>query len=601
MLRGTAAGVAATGFAGTAVAQGPSDRKLVGLRADSAFGLARQSADEVHHELDFGDIGKVLVGTFPEQAVDGLQNSPHVKYVEDDARAQALQTTPWGVERVGGDSVHDAGETGAGGSIAIVDTGVQVDHETLEVVGGEAFGTTCSDCPEPYGDDNGHGTHCAGTAVAPDNGVGVVGVSLDSALYSVKVLDANGGGDFGDVAAGIEWAADQGIDVISLSLGGPSHVQALQDACQYAVNQGSLVVAAAGNDGCCDSVGYPAAYDSVVAVSSTNDGDDISSFSSRGPEVDIAAPGSDIYSTYINNSYDTLSGTSMACPHVAGAAAHLMADGDSNTEARDRLFETAEDVGLSGNEGGHGLLDAEAAVLGDADPPDPELSVSTNSATGIGTSSATLNGSLDDLGDASSADVYFEWGEAGGSLPNATSAQTLSSTGSFDDEIDGLTEGTDYEFRAVAESAEDDDAGSTQSFTTDTSGGCFITTATSGEGETLNSLRRFRDESMAATPMGRGMVGLYYRISPPIAETLAENPESRTARATRKLVEACASLSDEQDATDSRVKSASLGVALTGLYAVGIAAGAGGHAGIRTKEAIAGATRGLLRGASTDG
>ncbi|WP_255194048.1 S8 family serine peptidase [Natronobeatus ordinarius] len=585
VLRTTAAGVAATGITGTAVARGPPERKIVGLTADTPFGLARRAADEIDHELDFDDIGKAVVGRFPDEAIEGLERNPNVRYVEDDQEAFALQTVPWGVDRVGGDVLHQGGETGAGGSIAIIDTGVQVDHESLDVDGGAAFGTSCSTCPEPYGDDNGHGTHCAGTAVAPDNGVGVVGVSLDSELYAVKVLDSFGGGNFGDVAAGIEWTADQGIDVASLSLGGSSHVQALEDACEYAVSQGTLVVAAAGNDGCCDNVGYPAAYDSVIAVSSTDDNDNISSFSSRGPEVEIAAPGSNIYSTYLNDSYDTLSGTSMACPHVAGAAAHLMGNGMSNTEARQQLQNTAEDIGLSGNEQGYGLLDAEAAVLGD--PPEPELSVSTNSATGVGETSATLNGSLDDLGDATSAEVSFEWGEVGSGFPNATAPETLTATGSFSETLSGLTEGVDYEFRAVAETTDDADTGLTQSFTTDSDdGGCFITTATAGEGHTLNSLRRFRDESMAATPMGRGLVGLYYRISPPIADTLAEHPESLTARTTRKIVDLCASLSDSQAETDSAVESASIGVALTALYAVGILVGAGGHAGIRARELV---------------
>ena len=587
ILRGIAAGTAATGIAGKATAQGPPERKIVGLTADAPPGLARQAANEVHHELDFDDIGKAVVGKFPEPAIEGLQNNPNVRYVEDDQEAFALQTVPWGVDRVGGDVLHANGETGAGASIAILDTGVQVDHESLNVAGGATFGTSCGSCPEPYGDDQGHGTHCAGTAVAPDNGVGVVGVSLDSDLYSVKVLDSSGGGSFADIAAGIEWAADQGIDVISMSLGGGSGTQSLEDAVNYAHNQGSFVVAAAGND-YGGSVGYPAAYDNAIAVSSTDSNDNLSSFSSTGPEVEIAAPGSDVYSTYINNGYDTLSGTSMACPHVAGAAAQLMANGYSNTEARDQLFATAEDIGLSGNEQGNGLLDAEAAVLGDADPPDPELAVSTNSATGVGETSATLNGSLDDLGDASSADVYFEWGTAGSGLPNTTSTQTATSTGSFSDSISGLSEGTDYEFRAVAATGDDSDTGSIQSFTTDSDddGGCFITTATTGEGHSLNSLRRFRDESMGATPLGKALVGLYYRISPPIAETLAAHPESHTARTTRKLVELCASISDAQDETDSRVKSASLGVALTLLYMVGITVGASGHAGISLRERI---------------
>jgi subtilisin len=260
-----------------------------------------------------------------------------------------------------------------------------------------------------------------------------------------------------------------------------------------------------------------------------------------------------------------------------------MANGSSNTETRSQLQDTAEDIGLGSNEQGYGLLDAEKAVLGGGS--NPNLSVVTNSATNVGTTTATLNGELRDLGDNSSADVVFEWGPAGGSLSNTTSVGTLSSTGTFSKDISGLSEGTDYEFRAVATgSSGETDNGSIQSFTTDSSGGCYITTATAQEGGTLNSLRRFRDQSMAATPVGRGLVGLYYRISPPIAKTLERHPESRTARACRTLVQKCAAISDAQDETESRTKSASLGVVLTMLYMVGIAVGVGGHAGINLAE-----------------
>jgi subtilisin len=170
-----------------------------------------------------------------------------------------------------------------------------------------------------------------------------------------------------------------------------------------------------------------------------------------------------------------------------------------------------------------------------------------------------------------------------------TSAETLSSTGSFSADISGLSAGTTYEFRAVANASDgSSDTGSTNSFTTDSSGGgCFITTATADETSTLNSLRRFRNESMSATPLDRGMVGLYYRISPPIAETLKRHPESRTANVTRSIVQTCADLSNEQDETDSRVESVALGILLTQLYIVGILTAAFGHAGIRLKELLA--------------
>ena len=501
VLHGIAAGAAATGIAGKATGQddreGPLDRTIVGLTADAGFEVAADRATEVRHQLDFGDIGKAVAGQFPDQAIEALENNPQVRYVEQDQPARAFQTS-YGIPQVSADVTQQNGETGASSDVAIVDTGVQVDHPDLNVVGGAAFGTTCSDCPEPYGDDNGHGTHCAGTAAStnPD-----LGVATDAEIYSVKVLNSFGSGDFSDVAAGVEWAADQGIDVISMSLGGSSHVQALEDACDYARNQGSFVVAAAGNDGeCCDCVAYPAAYDSVVAVSATDSNDDIAGFSSTGPHVDVAAPGVDITSTYLDSGYDTLSGTSMACPHVAGGAALLMADGYSNTQAENELLGNADDICLCDGDQGAGRLNV-AAPFGFESP--------------------------DDCGEP----------------------------------------------ERDCQNCSDD-------------GGCYITTATAGEGDSLDALRRFRDESMGTTPVGRALVGLYYRISPPIADTLARHPESRTTRATREIVELCADLSNRQDRTDSRIASASLGAALTMLYVVGIAVGAGGHAGISLRERI---------------
>ena len=500
VLRGIAAGAAATGIAGKASADRPEpeplDTTIVGLTADAEFGVATEQATEVKHTLDFGDIGKSVAGQFSDAAIEGLENNPNVRYVEQDQKAWALGS--YGIEQVNADVTHANGYRGDGADIAILDTGVQVDHPDLNVVGGETFGTSCSGCVEPYGDDNGHGTHCAGTAAALDP---EIGVASEANIYSGKCLDSSGGGSFSDVADAIVWAADEGHDVISMSLGGGSGTSELEDACDYAEDRGSFVVAAAGNDGtCCDCVGYPAAYDSVVAVSSTDEDDNLSSFSSTGPSVDIAAPGSNIYSTYLNSGYDTLSGTSMACPHVAGAAGILMADeGYSNSSAESALTNNADDICLCDEDQGAGRLNVAAAV---------------------------------DLVDDEDCD---------------------------DDETCQNCSG---------------------------GGGCYITTATAGESDTLDSLRRFRDESMATTPVGRALVGLYYRISPPIADTLARHPESRTARATHTLVERCAELSDRQDETDSRIESAALGATLTALYTVGIAVGAGGHAGISLRERI---------------
>jgi subtilisin len=277
------------------------------------------------------------------------------------------QSQPWGIDRVDADTAHANGETGNGADIAIIDTGIDSDHPDLQanIGAGRAF-TRCKgspkDCRYDWDDDNDHGTHCAGIADADDNNQGVVGVSTEATLHAVKVLDKRGSGSLSDVAAGIQYVADQGWDVASMSLGASSGGQTLKDACTYAYDNGVLLVAAAGNDGpCTDCVGYPAAYDECIAVGSTASDDSLSGFSSTGPEVEIAAPGTDIYST-VPGGYDTFSGTSMATPHVSGAGGQLMANGSTNTEARSQLTSTAEDVGLGSNESGAGLLDVAAAL-----------------------------------------------------------------------------------------------------------------------------------------------------------------------------------------------------------------------------------------------
>ncbi|WP_243700403.1 S8 family peptidase [Halorussus pelagicus] len=272
------------------------------------------------------------------------------------------QTLPWGIDRVDADL---ASSTGAGADVAIIDTGIDSDHPDLQANLGAGYAaTSCSsyygDCQYDWDDDNGHGTHCAGIVAADDNYEGVVGVGPDITLHAVKVLGGQGGGSYSDIAAGIEWVANQGYDVGSMSLGG-GYSSAVYDAVQYADSRGVTLVGAAGNSGpCSDCVGYPAAHDEVIAVSSTNSSDGLSNFSSTGPEVEIAAPGSDVYSTYVGGGYDTLSGTSMACPHVSGAAGLLRSQGYSKSGTRSRLRNTAENIGLSSNESGAGLLDVGA-------------------------------------------------------------------------------------------------------------------------------------------------------------------------------------------------------------------------------------------------
>ena len=449
--------------------EGGSARYVVGTDSPRAERAAKAGADRVKRVHDFGDIGKAVAGRFPEEAAERLADRPDVRYVEVDGRYEVIETLPWGVDRVDADRAHADGYTGSGGDIAILDTGIDSDHPDLaaNLGTGRAYvdSTTGS---EPWDDDEGHGTHCAGIADAVDNSEGVVGVSTAATLHAVKVLGADGYGYYSDIAAGLEWTANRGYDVASLSLGGTTGSSTIRDACRYAVDNGVLVVAAAGNDGEADSVRYPAAYSTVIAVSATTGSDDLAYFSSYGPEVELAAPGYSVYST-VPGGYGYKSGTSMACPHVAGAGSQLMAAGLSNTEARQTLRETAEDVGLPEDEQGYGLLDVGTAMdsLGSTDPA---VAVSTDSASGVGTDTATLNGTLSDLGGASSSDVHFEYRQVGADSWSTTTAQTLSSTGAFDESVSNLSSSTDHEFRAVAEASDGDtDIGTTSAFTTDSS------------------------------------------------------------------------------------------------------------------------------------
>ena len=297
----------------------------------------------------------------PEQAIENIKKNPRVEYVEDDSIVHAVgEVTPWGVDRIDADLVW-SNNKGNGVKIAIIDTGVDKDHPDLQanIKSGVNFVSKPSwrpADPEKWDDDNGHGTHCAGIVAAVDNEVGVIGVAPEADIYGVKVLDRTGSGYVSDVIAGIEWSDDNGMQVISMSLGSSSDSTPLEWACNAAADAGIVVVAAAGNSG--SGVNYPAKYESVIAVSATDDTDTIALFSSRGPEVELAAPGVSIYSTYRGGGYATMSGTSMACPHVAGTAALAIGD------VRQRLRDTAEDLGPTGfdTKYGYGLVDAEAAA-----------------------------------------------------------------------------------------------------------------------------------------------------------------------------------------------------------------------------------------------
>ncbi len=207
-----------------------------------------------------------------------------------------------------------------------------------------------------FDDDNGHGSHVAGTVAGVDNTIGVIGVAPSANLYGIKVLNRSGRGTTSDIIEGMQWAVSHGMDVINMSLGTSSYVAAYEDATDAVLTAGVIMVCSAGNSGPDeDTVGYPAAFEGVIAVAATDSADVVASFSSRGPEVDVAAPGVSIFSTTKSGGYATMSGTSMAAPHVTGTVALMLNSTDPNgdgtwtpLEAELRLEGTALDLGYGG-------------------------------------------------------------------------------------------------------------------------------------------------------------------------------------------------------------------------------------------------------------
>lgn len=260
-------------------------------------------------------------------------------------------------------------------------------------------------------DDNGHGTHCAGIIAAVDNDEGVIGVAPGANLYALKVLNKQGSGTISNIVSAIEWSIDNNTNIISMSLGSDYYSATLKNACDKAETAGILLVAAAGNDydaSFSDTVDYPGGYGSVIAVAATDDQDNRAWFSSTGPAVELAAPGVNIYSTYWSrgSTYKSLSGTSMACPHVAGTAALVWAAHPEykNSEVRAKLTNTATDLGTSGRDTmyGFGLVNASnATAISVPDSTAPKISgvVATS-----GSNSATITWNTDE---ASSSIVRY--------------------------------------------------------------------------------------------------------------------------------------------------------------------------------------------------
>jgi thermitase len=270
----------------------------------------------------------------------------------------------WNLPLIGMEQSWEVSRGSSDVVVAVVDTGIDLNHPEFrgKLVNGH---NVLEDNNNPN-DDNGHGTHVAGVIAArTNNGAGIAGMSWNGKLMPIKAIGADGAGSAFDIAQGIYWATDHGADVINLSVGNYTSSAALLEACRYAFERNVVLVAASGNDST-DQPSYPAAYKEVLSVAAVDHNRRRADFSNFGRYIDVAAPGVDIPSTYIYSDYAALSGTSMACPHVAALASLIRSvhPNMKNTEVMQLIRKSATDLGTAGRDDlyGYGLINVNAAL-----------------------------------------------------------------------------------------------------------------------------------------------------------------------------------------------------------------------------------------------
>lgn len=443
---------------------------------------------------------KVPAGQTERGLVVAYNRFPNVEYAELNSicRATGVPNDPfysfqWHMPQINMAEAWDT-STGSGAVVAILDSGVAYENYAIPswesttvapgvssyVLAPDLAGTSfvagydyINNDSHPN-DNNAHGTHVAGTvAQTTNNGVGVSGVAYNAAIMPVKVLNYQGSGTASALADGLHFCADNGADVANMSLSwspGYNPGSTVSNAINYAANAGVILVAASGNDGV-GTVSYPAAYSNVIAVGAVRYDSNLSYYSQYGSAQEIVAPGGDVtidqngdgyvdgvlqntfvgYSSAASKadpssfSYYFYQGTSMAAPHVAGVAALMVANGQSNI--RTTLQNTAVDLGSSGWDStyGHGLIDAEAALGGggpgpDTTPPAPDPMSFSSAPASAGTSSISMTATT--ASDPSGVEYYFDCTTTGGHDSGWQSGTSYTDT--------GLAPGTSYTYRVKA-------------------------------------------------------------------------------------------------------------------------------------------------------
>ncbi len=336
--------------------------------------LEKENVDIVK---SFNNIPAVSISTTASIA-DSLRKSADVKTLTNsNSYVVQAQQVPWGFGPLKAPIEPNSFHTGKNVKVAIIDTGIDSKHPDLKVAGGVCVLDV--QCKGNYQDDSydGHGSHVAGIIAAQNNSIGSIGIAPGASLYAIKALDSNGDGTTTTILSGIDWAIQNKMDIINLSLIAEDDDPVLREMVNKAYERGILVVAAAGNNGFKDPnkdiVQYPGKYDSVIAVGGVDSSLKRMVSSATGTELEVVAPGEEIYSTVPKtgdfedgnvDGYTKLSGTSMAAPYVAGVLALLKEEypNESNVELRKRLDDGAKDLGTVGKDWsfGYGLVQVPA-------------------------------------------------------------------------------------------------------------------------------------------------------------------------------------------------------------------------------------------------
>lgn len=356
-----------------------TESKLIGfkspLKTDQQERIMEDLGIQVKEYLPLAD---AYLCEICKEQVQSLSANDDIEFIEDDytVKIQVMpydpliigkkfkkkhkQEIPWGIEKIGANSVWKYTD-GRNVKVGIIDTGVEQGHPDLKDNIALAQGVIS---PNLVKDDNGHGTHIAGTIAALNNNIGVVGVAPKANIFSVKAFDSYGSGKVSDIIKALEWCVDNKVDVINMSFGINEQSTAFERAIRQTYEHNIVLVAASGNSGGNNSVLYPAKYPQVIAVAASNLGDQSASFSSGGPEVDVIAPGENILSTYLNSKYKSLSGTSMAAPHVTGLVALILSTSNLKPEdVKTLIKDTADDLGLPAEKQGAGRINASSAII----------------------------------------------------------------------------------------------------------------------------------------------------------------------------------------------------------------------------------------------